>query len=386
MKFFFWKCLYLHLFFYLFLNWLIFFQILCNFYPPLTTQVRAGVTNSLKQILDKRVIQNIEPLFDNPRMDPELKRLVRDTFPEFCSTTVHEEFPHGATPSATKMDLMAETGLDFPGSTTSGDVELNNHQPSLEEEAMFSDEEEESASSSSSRQNFKNRGISSSSLAPSYSSSTTITTTATTHHHHISTSLVSSIINSSNNSIISTSISKPVVTYSSNNNTINNINKYNTYSTTTTNSSGSNTINSSSKTTNNSSSNLLSDSIDLDTRNFSSNSGSKLVINGQNIVNGGSKGLRTSSSCNVFLSAEQLKKFNEFSEPLESDIREHLLDYKTQKDFAKKGESLQKICDLVVSEDLDDTEADNLAGAISVLLSSDQSLEAPLLPELINAE
>jgi len=126
------------------------FQIIPHFHPPLADKVRAGIHNSLKQILEKRVIPALEPLFDNPRMDVELRKLIKETFPEFCSSTAvtdvkPEDFvaPVSNAASVTRMDLMAETGLDFATSSVPESVVNNNNHSEDEGDAMFSDEEEE---------------------------------------------------------------------------------------------------------------------------------------------------------------------------------------------------------------------------------------------------
>lgn len=73
---------------YLFLNLneLIFFplQIIPNFYPALTEKVRNGIFSSLRQILEKRVLPSLYPLFDSPKLDRELRTKIRETFKEFC--------------------------------------------------------------------------------------------------------------------------------------------------------------------------------------------------------------------------------------------------------------------------------------------------------------
>ena len=50
----------------------------------LVERVRAGIYTSLRQILEKRVLPSLYPLFNNPKLDRELKLLVKDTFREFC--------------------------------------------------------------------------------------------------------------------------------------------------------------------------------------------------------------------------------------------------------------------------------------------------------------
>ncbi|KAG7161495.1 Integrator complex subunit 3-like [Homarus americanus] len=124
-------------------------RIIPNFHPPLLDKVRSGVHNSLKQILEKRVVQSLDPLFDNRHMDAELRKLIRDTFPEFCSNSgpgdvKPEDFVAPvSSASVTRMDLIVETGLDFGTSPVNNDSDVNNSNHIGEDDAMFSDEEEE---------------------------------------------------------------------------------------------------------------------------------------------------------------------------------------------------------------------------------------------------
>ncbi|KAJ2949698.1 hypothetical protein O0L34_g15629 [Tuta absoluta] len=60
-------------------------RIIPNFYPPYADKVRQGIFNSLQQIIEKRVLPNLHPLFDSPKLDRELRTTVRDTFKEFCT-------------------------------------------------------------------------------------------------------------------------------------------------------------------------------------------------------------------------------------------------------------------------------------------------------------
>lgn len=50
----------------------------------LADRVRAGIYTSLRQILEKRVLPSLYPLFNNPKLDRELKLMVKDAFREFC--------------------------------------------------------------------------------------------------------------------------------------------------------------------------------------------------------------------------------------------------------------------------------------------------------------
>lgn len=98
--------------------YLILIQIIPHFFPPLEGQVRQGVFNSLTFIMEKRVLawvspssrqcvcvclclfwcdgltityislscSHLAPLFDNPKLDRELRSMLRERFPEFCSS------------------------------------------------------------------------------------------------------------------------------------------------------------------------------------------------------------------------------------------------------------------------------------------------------------
>ncbi|CAL8240744.1 unnamed protein product [Gadus morhua 'NCC'] len=61
------------------------------------SQVRQGVFNSLTFIMEKRVLasshdrrtntlNHLAPLFDNPKLDRELRSMLRERFPEFCTS------------------------------------------------------------------------------------------------------------------------------------------------------------------------------------------------------------------------------------------------------------------------------------------------------------
>ncbi|XP_060526894.1 integrator complex subunit 3 homolog [Cylas formicarius] len=105
-------------------------RIIPNFYPPLTERVRAGIFTSLRQILDKRVLPSLLPLFDNSKLDRELRNMVKDTFKEFCNAQ---------TESSTSRDDFAPPKFE---DETVG-LSLNNHL--LDGEPAFSDDEEEPA-------------------------------------------------------------------------------------------------------------------------------------------------------------------------------------------------------------------------------------------------
>ena len=60
-------------------------RIIVNFFPKEQDKVRNGIYTSLKQILEKRVLPSLSPLFDNPKMDQELKFLLRERFAPFVN-------------------------------------------------------------------------------------------------------------------------------------------------------------------------------------------------------------------------------------------------------------------------------------------------------------
>jgi len=56
-----------------------------TFFPKFSEHTKAGIKKSLHQILEKRVVPSLAPLFENPKHDPALKAVIRETFPEFCA-------------------------------------------------------------------------------------------------------------------------------------------------------------------------------------------------------------------------------------------------------------------------------------------------------------
>ncbi|XP_051992722.1 integrator complex subunit 3 [Xyrauchen texanus] len=103
-------------------------RIIPNFFSSLEGQVRQGVFNSLNFIMEKRVLAHLAPLFDNPKLDRELRSMLRERFPEFCSSP--------SPPTEVKME-------------DSVTVEMDNHVLDKEDscydntDATFSDDEEE---------------------------------------------------------------------------------------------------------------------------------------------------------------------------------------------------------------------------------------------------
>lgn len=103
-------------------------RIIPNFFPLLETNVRQGVFNSLTHIVEKRVLAHLAPLFDNPKLDKELRSMLREKFPEFCKAA----------------SSSSEVKTEEPVS-----MEMENHMADKEDscydtaEAAFSDDDEE---------------------------------------------------------------------------------------------------------------------------------------------------------------------------------------------------------------------------------------------------
>ncbi|XP_018019760.1 integrator complex subunit 3 [Hyalella azteca] len=362
-------------------------RIIPHFQPAMAAQVRTGVVTSLRHILEKRVIPNIEPLFDNPRMDPELRRLVRETFPEFCSNNLSagEEFHAGAPVPLRSLDLMAEAGLDFnsgvSGANAGPDVELNNHHPSVEEDAMFSDEDEENGSVTPISNNVALTNTRVTSACKPLSNKLSKNNTDPIINHLPSVTTADAVTGSLTYTTSTLSaISQRPLTYSNNKSSSSLLNS--------TTSSNCNNISS-----NNNHANFKSNSAQLNSI-ISVCSGSAVsddvvevmaedgvCINGNvMLLNGG----RT-NKCSALTDA-QSQELNGHLNTFETDMKDFLLDLKLEKDQARRCELLQKICDLIFAEDLDEEEAEHLAGALSLLLASDYNTETSLLPQHISQE
>ncbi|XP_067832119.1 integrator complex subunit 3 [Heptranchias perlo] len=105
-------------------------RIIPHFYPPLESHVRQGVFNSLNHIVEKRVLAPLAPLFDNPKLDKELRAMIREKFPEFCSSP--------SPPVEVKIEESAT--IDMDNHVTDKDREENCYDNT---DAAFSDDEEE---------------------------------------------------------------------------------------------------------------------------------------------------------------------------------------------------------------------------------------------------
>ena len=128
-------------------------------------KVKAGIYNSLKQILDKRVLPSLSPLFDNPRLDKELKCMLRERFAQFCSSKELEDIsPTQSHPVLSAVTASNQSTLSNPAAVGHGlsllegtatkedsgiDQEDNDqHDSENDDVAQFSDDEEQEAKNS----------------------------------------------------------------------------------------------------------------------------------------------------------------------------------------------------------------------------------------------
>ena len=60
-------------------------QVIPTFYPPLTDRVSRGMFTALHQIIKMRVLPSLAQLFQNPKLDKDLRKMLREWFTEFCT-------------------------------------------------------------------------------------------------------------------------------------------------------------------------------------------------------------------------------------------------------------------------------------------------------------
>ena len=88
-------------------------RIITNFFPKEQEKVRNGIYSSLKQILEKRVLPSLSPLFDNPKMDQELKFLLRERFSPFVNDTTSLDDPIDVNTFNEPMEDLSGVGPEF---------------------------------------------------------------------------------------------------------------------------------------------------------------------------------------------------------------------------------------------------------------------------------
>ncbi|GLH05303.1 Integrator complex subunit 3 homolog [Gryllus bimaculatus] len=121
-------------------------RIIPNFHPSLVEKVRTGIYASLRQILEKRVLPSLCPLFDHPKLDQELRSMVHETFKEFCMPPVVEE--KSFVNPGIKEEPAEIVNLDGTENHNRGITGTNNH---LDEPAFSDDEEDQTGLGSGGR-------------------------------------------------------------------------------------------------------------------------------------------------------------------------------------------------------------------------------------------
>ena len=53
-------------------------------------QIKQGVHLAFRTILEKRVVQSLSPILDNPKLDQELTGLIRTNLQEFCAPALSD--------------------------------------------------------------------------------------------------------------------------------------------------------------------------------------------------------------------------------------------------------------------------------------------------------
>ena len=66
-------------------------RIINNFCPAEAEKVRNGIYSSLRQIVEKRVLPSLSPLFDSQRLDRELRNMLKERFGAFLSKEEEEK-------------------------------------------------------------------------------------------------------------------------------------------------------------------------------------------------------------------------------------------------------------------------------------------------------
>lgn len=56
-----------------------------NFCLPLASEIKQSIHGCLKALMNKKFIPSLEPLFENPSHDRDLKAIIKECFAEFLS-------------------------------------------------------------------------------------------------------------------------------------------------------------------------------------------------------------------------------------------------------------------------------------------------------------
>ena len=78
------------------------------FHPKISEQIRVGIKRSLQQILEKRVLQTLKPIFGCPKYDPTLRTLIKESFSEYC------QMDNGISPPVVTLDSAPPVKVSLP--------------------------------------------------------------------------------------------------------------------------------------------------------------------------------------------------------------------------------------------------------------------------------
>ncbi|XP_041762161.1 integrator complex subunit 3 homolog [Anopheles merus] len=106
-------------------------RIMKNFYPKWEDRIRTGIYNSLRKILEMKVIPNLVPLFESPKLDRELKGMLRETFREFC-VPPNSMYMH---PGPPQPGMETPMMMHYPG--PGGGEQVEQHAPHLMHPSMM---------------------------------------------------------------------------------------------------------------------------------------------------------------------------------------------------------------------------------------------------------
>ena len=110
-------------------------------------KVKAGIYNALRQILDKRVLPSLSPLFDNPRLDKELRCMLRERYAPFCSAKEQEDIsptqPTSSLNTSSQPNQLALCDGNTLKEEDQDHEEIDANDSENEEPAEFSDDDEQ---------------------------------------------------------------------------------------------------------------------------------------------------------------------------------------------------------------------------------------------------
>ncbi|CAK8680429.1 unnamed protein product [Clavelina lepadiformis] len=124
-----------------------------EFHPPIIAQIKQGVHLAFRTILEKRVVQSLSPILDNPKLDQELTGLIRTNLQEFCAPALSD----GKTPISPA--LPPEPSLEQPPLPGKQGSEI------MEEEPMIIDDDDSDNENSDKKQSQSDADVSQESSA-----------------------------------------------------------------------------------------------------------------------------------------------------------------------------------------------------------------------------